>query len=85
MYQSYIYKIIYETDSGLHYIYYDKIEKIYNLIKPCIKSIERINDNKDSIKLYDNKYRENIIPSYLKNINKDEIFLIKNLYNLSRL
>ena len=85
---SYIYKIVYETDSGLYNIYYDKIEQIYNLIKPCIKSIERINDgSKVSIKIYDHKYQEinSIIPVYFNDLVKEEKILIQYLYNLSRL
>lgn len=86
MNKSYIYKIIYETDSGVHYMYYDNVNDIYNLVKPCIKSIERIKEGKEEIvKLYDSRDNGNIGSVYLKLINNEEKILIRSLYNLSRL
>ena len=86
MNKSYIYKIIYETDSGVHYMYYDNVNEIYNLVKPCIKRIERIKEGKEEIvKLYDSRDNGNIGSVYLKIINNEEKILIRSLYNLSRL
>ena len=44
MYVNHIFIRLFMKQIQDYNIYYDKIEQIYNLIKPCIKSIERIND-----------------------------------------